>query len=77
MNLSGLFGLCLLFGLTLAAEVEWDRDSLCDETDDNFLRVNPLGTCICEGHLYVSEDCTEGFYCSKENTQEGCYKVSP
>lgn len=44
--------------------------------------LNPFGSCDgCEGQIYVGEDCTEAFYCSKyvENsaTQEGCHLVCP
>ncbi|TRY74637.1 hypothetical protein TCAL_15615, partial [Tigriopus californicus] len=40
----------------------------------NQVTQNPIGTCVCEGQLYVTNDCSEGFYCI-DTLGNGCHKV--
>ena len=47
----------------------------CRDNNTYYSSANPLGTCACEGHLWVGDDCKEGFYCLTEDTQQGCYIV--
>ena len=35
---------------------------------------NPLGTCACDGHLWVAPNCTEGFFCY-DTQANGCHIV--
>ena len=51
-----------------------DYQTVCNATSPNHLDYNPIGTCNCDGHLWISEDCTEGFYCL-DTDGNGCYKV--
>ena len=62
------FFLLLLPVLGLANE-------LCSPTDTNYEFHNPIGTCGCEGHLWVAEGCQAAFYCIDSLSNEGCYKV--
>ena len=66
-----------LANASYAAPDETDPQIVCDKSSDNYINSNPLGTCQCQGHLWVSESCREGFYCVGENdAQDGCYVVS-
>ena len=62
-----LLFLFLLFGAVLAQEFSCDEGS--EEREEN-----PIGTCACDGHLWVSQGCKEGYFCI-EREGRGCYKV--
>ena len=59
-----------LVGLSLAQN-PWH----CDNTNAEEVQNNPIGTCACEGHLWVAPDCKEGFFCYN-STGYGCSLVS-
>ena len=65
--------LLLLLSLTKLA-LATSPSILCQPGDEGYLTSNPLGTCQCDGHLYVTEDCKEGFFCASAEG-EGCYIV--
>ena len=68
-----LLGLC---PLALAADLTTVPVN-CEPGNDDYLNVNPLGTCNCPGHLWVAESCRAGFYCPDgKGTSAGCYKVN-
>ena len=70
-----LTGLLLLAFLAAGQALEATPAS-CKEGDLEYLSVNPLGTCFCPGHLWVSDGCRAGFYCIEgQGTTAGCYKV--
>ncbi|TRY75788.1 hypothetical protein TCAL_01295 [Tigriopus californicus] len=51
----GLVAFTFFVGQTMAFD--------CTQVNSTIMNYNPLGTCNCTGHLYVSNDCREGFYC--------------
>ena len=63
-----------LLAVSSHATATMDTEIICDETVEGYSTINPIGTCACEGHLYVGEDCSEGYYCV-DTTGKGCYKV--
>eukprot|EP00095_Tigriopus_kingsejongensis_P010353 maker-scaffold1185_size56580-snap-gene-0.14 protein:Tk10353 transcript:maker-scaffold1185_size56580-snap-gene-0.14-mRNA-1 annotation:"uroporphyrin-iii c-methyltransferase" len=36
---------------------------------------NPLGTCRCDGELWVNKDCSQGFYCNGSLAEGGATKT--
>ena len=36
---------------------------------------NPLGTCVCDQHLWIGHRCEEGFWC-QDTSGYGCHIVS-
>ena len=62
--------LALIFGSALAD----DPVEGCTASNEESRTKNPLGECACAGHLFVTEDCLEGYYCY-DTEGNGCYKV--
>lgn len=61
----GLVAFTLLIAQTMAYD--------CTGANSTTMPYNPLGTCNCTGHLYVSNTCREGFYCF-DTEGNGCFK---
>ena len=59
----------LCCGVTLAQN-PWH----CDNTNAIERQNNPIGTCACEGHLWIAPGCQEGFFCYN-STGYGCSLV--
>ena len=45
--------------------------------DPSQVTENPLGTCRCDGELWVSEGCSYGFYCNETLPNGGELKICP
>lgn len=72
--------LSLAFGLAVAAASFLASASAqnpwhCDNVNAEVKQGNPLGTCACEGHLWIAPGCQEGFFCH-DASGEGCYLVN-
>ena len=46
-------------------------DEIDSTPDPNEVNNNPLGTCGCEGELWVSRGCSFGFYCNSSLPKGG------
>ena len=46
----------------------------CTLTDSEYRTENPIGTCACDGQVWVGANCLEGFWC-EDMSGSGCYKV--
>ena len=46
----------------------------CSTSGSTYEDSNPIGTCACDGQLWVAEGCREGFWC-EDTSGSGCYKV--
>lgn len=72
-------GLLCPRGLALAALMLLSFSSagsgeITDCGDGEIRDKNPIGTCICDQHLWVAPGCREGYFCI-DTTGKGCYKV--
>ena len=63
----------LLLLLTAALPLALGEITECGP-DSTAMVGNPLGTCVCDGHLWFGDDCNEAFYCL-DRDGNGCYKV--
>lgn len=68
------FFFLLLVSASTLAVVRGQGVFECDEGSEE-RDENPIGTCACDGHLWVSQGCKEGYFCI-EREGKGCYKVS-
>lgn len=65
-----LAGLPIVFILTV-----WGtsvRGDWCEGAEPS--SENPIGTCACEGHLWIDAGCHQGYWC-EDTTGTGCILV--
>jgi len=55
-----------LLGLASALE--------CEQSGSEYRDSNPIGTCACDGQVWVAPGCLEGYWC-EDTSGSGCYKT--
>ena len=72
-RVESLCALILVLSLTNTNVIEGQITSCGPNAEQR--NENPIGTCICDQHLWVAPGCREGYFCI-DTTGLGCYKVN-